>query len=97
VIRRADGDRALQNLDPAQVPVLWPEHFDIGITVAEVNYGVSPGDASIGEPYAYVGPWHVPDGAFWNQPFGAARPPFPTRLATGDPGVLPGGPAHRHR
>jgi hypothetical protein len=70
----ADGDAALRNLEPEQVPVLWPEHFDIGITVAEVNYGVSPGDALIGEPYAYVGPWHVPDGAFWNQPFGAARP-----------------------
>jgi hypothetical protein len=26
--------------------VLWPEHFDVGITVDEVNYGVSPGDSS---------------------------------------------------
>jgi hypothetical protein len=70
----ADGDAALRLLDPGQVPTLWPEHFDIGITLEEVNYGVSPGDALIGEPYAYVGPWHVPSGAFWNQPFGAARP-----------------------
>jgi hypothetical protein len=69
-----DGDAALRLLDPGQVPILWPEHFDIGITVAEVNYGVSPGDSVIGEPYAYVGPWQVPAGAFWNQPFGAARP-----------------------
>lgn len=23
---------------------LWPEHFDLGITAARVNYGVSPGD-----------------------------------------------------
>ncbi len=69
-----DGDTALRSLDPGQVPILWPEHFDIGISVAEVNYGVSPGDAVIGEPYAYVGPWQVPTGAFWNQPFGAARP-----------------------
>ena len=70
----ADGDAALRSLDPGQTPILWPEHFDIGISVAEVNFGVSPGDALIGEPYAYVGPWKVPTGAFWNQPFGAARP-----------------------
>ena len=53
--------------------MLWPEHFDIGISVDEVNYGVSPGDAHIGEPYAYVGPWSPREGAFWNTPFGAAR------------------------
>ena len=75
-----DGDAALRLLDPGQVPVLWPEHFDIGISVGEVNYGVSPGDAMIGEPYANVGPWQVPAGAFWNQPFGASRPL--TRLAS---------------
>jgi hypothetical protein len=69
-----DGDAALRLLDPEQPPTLWPEHFDIGITVAEVNYGVSPGDAAIGEPYGYVGPWQVPSGPFWNQSFGAARP-----------------------
>ena len=54
--------------------MLWPEHFDVGITVDRVNYGVSPGDASIGSPYAYVGPWEVPAGEFWTQPFGAALP-----------------------
>ena len=69
-----DGDATLRLLDSEQVPTLWPEHFDIGITRSEVNYGVSPGDALIGEPYAYVGPWQVPSGAFWNQSFGAARP-----------------------
>ena len=25
-------------------PVLWPEHFDLGVTLDEVNYGVSLGD-----------------------------------------------------
>ena len=40
----------------------------------EVNYGVSPGDASIPEPYAYVGPWTPRTGDFWNASFGAARP-----------------------
>jgi hypothetical protein len=54
--------------------VLWPEHFDVSITVDEVNYGVSPGDGYLGEPYAYVGPYTPRSGAFWNAPFGAARP-----------------------
>jgi hypothetical protein len=67
------GDRALQALDPAPPRVLWPEHFDAGITLDRVNYGVSPGDGQIAVPYAYVGPWEVPGGEFWNQPFGAAR------------------------
>jgi len=67
------GDGALRELDPTQRPILWPEHFDVGITVDRVNYGVSPGDGGIAVPYAYVGPWEVPAGEFWNQPFGAAR------------------------
>lgn len=70
----AAGDSALRELDPTQEPVLWPEHFDVGITIDRVNYGVSPGDTLIGAPYAYVGPWEVPSGEFWNQPFGAALP-----------------------
>src|SRR5262245_52087964 len=56
---------------------LWPEHFDVAIDAAarpdaRVNLGGSPGDASIGEPYLYVGPWTADrpgDGAFWNAPF----------------------------
>jgi hypothetical protein len=61
-------------LAPDQQPVLWPEHFDVGIVRAEVNYGVSPGDSRIPEPYAYVGPWTPRTGDFWNTSFGAARP-----------------------
>lgn len=68
------GDQALRRLAPDVEPVLWPEHFDIGSTIDEVNYGVSPGDTHLAEPYAYVGPWHKPQGAFWNAPFGATRP-----------------------
>ncbi|HWD81124.1 MAG TPA: hypothetical protein VG497_19660 [Kribbella sp.] len=68
------GDAALRALAPDQTPVLWPEHFDVGITVGEVNYGVSPGDDYLPEPYAYVGPWTPRVGDFWNAPFGAARP-----------------------
>ena len=55
------------------VPVLWPEHFDVGITLDSVNYGVSPGDDAIPDAYAYVGPHTTRSGKFWNQPFGAAR------------------------
>jgi hypothetical protein len=56
--------------------VLWPEHFDVGITAAAINYGASPGDDHIAEPYLYVGPHDGPppgDQAFWNAAFGAAR------------------------
>ncbi len=55
---------------------LWPEHLDLAVTVEEVNYGGSPGDADHPEPYLYVGPWSPPppDGQFWNEPFGASRP-----------------------
>jgi hypothetical protein len=69
----AVGQAALRQVEPEIVPVLWPEHFDLGITVGEVNYGVSPGDGYIGRPYATVGPWVARRGPFWNQPFGAAR------------------------
>jgi len=70
----ASGDLALRRFAPDAVPVLWPEHFDLAITEAEVNYGVSPGDAHLPEPYAYVGPWTPRTGAFWNTAFGGARP-----------------------
>jgi hypothetical protein len=66
--------RFAEVLDRPQVPVLWPEHLDLGITVDEVNYGCSPGDDVIGDPYLYVGPHAGPparDG-FWNAAFGAA-------------------------
>jgi hypothetical protein len=52
---------------------LWPEHFDVGITLDSVTFGVSPGDDLITEPYAYVGPHELRQGEFWNQSFGAAR------------------------
>jgi hypothetical protein len=68
------GDAALRRLEPTATPVLWPEHFDIAITVDEVNFGVSPGDSFLEEPYAYVGPRTPHTGEFWNAPFGSARP-----------------------
>jgi hypothetical protein len=72
------GDDALrrfaEDLGQPMEPVLWPEHFDLGIALEAVNYGVSPGDEAMPEPHAYVGPHEGPpstDG-FWNAPFGAA-------------------------
>lgn len=70
----ARGDAGLRALAPGSEPVLWPEHFDLAITVDEVNFGVSPGDAGHEAPYAYVGPWTPRSGPFWNAPFGALRP-----------------------
>ena len=69
------GDAALRRFAPGVEPVLWPEHFDVAITVDAVNYGCSPGDEYVADPYLYVGPHRkpAPDG-FWNQPFGAALP-----------------------
>jgi len=68
------GDAALRAFAPDQRPVLWPEHFDVSVTIDEVNYGVSPGDSYLDEPYAYVGPFQARTGPFWNAPFGSTRP-----------------------
>jgi hypothetical protein len=72
----AVGDLALRKLAPDQTPILWPEHFDIGMALdaERLNFGVSPGDGALGVPYMYAGPWDPPPvDDFWNQPFGAAR------------------------
>jgi hypothetical protein len=72
------GGFALKSALPEGHPVLWPEHFDVAVTDAEVNYGVSPGDDFHPLPYAYVGPWTSRIGEFWNAPFGAFRSLDPT-------------------
>lgn len=42
---------------------LWPEHFDLACELGDVeagtraNYGASPGDTAVPQPYLYVGPW----------------------------------------
>lgn len=71
---RAFAAEVGSGVDEGVEPVLWPEHFDLAVTVDEVNYGVSPGDAGEPRPYAYVGPWTPREGEFWNAPFGASRP-----------------------
>lgn len=56
---------------------IWPEHFDMGCSTEGVNFGCSPGDGSLAEPYVYVGPWNtegLPEGDFWNAAFGAVLP-----------------------
>jgi hypothetical protein len=72
------GREALLALESGQTPVLWPEHFDLALTVDEVNLGVSPGDGYHSTPYAYVGPWDFDpasptyaDRTLFNAPFGA--------------------------
>ncbi len=50
----------------------WPHHFDLGALIVienrpdgglakSVGIGLSPGDESYAEPYAYVSPWPYPD------------------------------------
>jgi hypothetical protein len=70
----ARGDAGLRAFAPDAEPVLWPEHFDLGVTVDEVNYGISPGDAGQAAPYAYVGPRTKREGPFWNASFGSLCP-----------------------
>ena len=67
------GELGLLAFAPGEAPVLWPEHFDLGISSVNVNYGVSPGDDIHAKPYAYVSPWIPRTGPFWNAPFGAVR------------------------
>jgi hypothetical protein len=70
---RTHADAAGAALDPL---TLWPEGFDLATTGAGVNYGGSPGDRFVAEPYLYVGPVDRPfpssGGPFWNAPFGAS-------------------------
>jgi hypothetical protein len=67
----AFAQRVLETLhaeaeNPSEIH-LWPEHFDLAFTAAEVNYGASPGDEHHDEPYFYVGPWTAPaPGPLWN-------------------------------
>ena len=75
--RRDDG-----SISRAQ---LWPEHLDLALTIDEVNYGGSPGDAEHDAPYLYVGPWArpLPEGGPWNEPFGASLPADPPPTGIG--------------
>src|SRR5262249_42720851 len=59
---------------------IWPEHFDLAAEMGDkpastrANYGASPGDTSISEPYLYVGPWDEArrTGRLGEHPWGAS-------------------------
>jgi hypothetical protein len=59
---------------------LWPEHFDLACELGDANarrranYGASPGDGTIPQPYLYVGPWDASrrSGRLATHPFGTA-------------------------
>jgi hypothetical protein len=76
----ASVDAALAELrrrhpsDEPTIAQLFPHHFDLAITMREVNIGGSPGDADHDLPYVYVGPWNVAPNALWNEPWGASMP-----------------------
>jgi len=67
------GFTAQHRDETATNPTLWPEHFDLALSLGGVNYGGSAGDADHPAPYLYVGPPTRRDGDFWNEPFGASR------------------------
>jgi hypothetical protein len=65
---------------PSSESQIWPEHFDLACELGDAdagtraNYGASPGDGTIPEPYLYVGPWDAErrTGELGTYPFGAA-------------------------
>lgn len=67
-VRRRHADLA------PTIAQLWPEHFDLAFSMAEINFGGSPGDAAHDEPYLYVGPWAPQEGPAWNEPWGMSLP-----------------------
>lgn len=51
---------------------LFPHHFDLAITMQEVNFGGSPGDVAHDQPYLYVAPWSLSPHSEWNEAWGAS-------------------------
>jgi hypothetical protein len=76
---------------PATALTIWPEHFDMALELgstesgARANYGASPGDETIAQPYLYVGPWDASrrTGLLGSYAFGAAIT-YDQLLAAGD-------------
>ncbi|MGH9018816.1 MAG: hypothetical protein ACRDY1_13785 [Acidimicrobiales bacterium] len=86
--------------DPSSLQ-LWPEHFDLALESgpegSRANYGASPGDETIDQPYLYVGPHEKRHGSFWNAPFGAALPYSAIRAGEDPEAFLRSGREHlRH-
>jgi hypothetical protein len=86
-----DELRARYPGQPASAATIWPEHFDQALELgsaesgARANYGASPGDETIAQPYLYVGPWDASrrTGRLGTYEFGAAIT-FDELLAAGD-------------
>ena len=85
VLEELRAEAADLKLAPGAVQ-LWPEHFDVGVDFASVNYGASPGDEGHDEPYLYVGPWEAPpEGPLWNASgFPGAEMAYAELLDAGD-------------
>lgn len=74
-----------ETIDTSRVQ-LWAEHFDVAFECMSeadgrrAGFGVSPGDATVPEPYLYVLPWtfdRVPESSLWNADvFHGAMLPF---------------------
>jgi len=72
--------RAANSDQPSTESQIWPEHFDLACEIGNAdagtraNYGASPGDRAIPQPYLYVGPWDAArrTGILGTYPFGAA-------------------------
>jgi hypothetical protein len=60
--------------DDPTIPQLFPHHFDLAVTIAEVNVGGSPGDDEHDAPYLYVSPWARQPSTQWNEVWGASIP-----------------------
>jgi hypothetical protein len=86
--------RADQPELPSTESQIWPEHFDLACELGDggagtrANYGASPGDAAIPEPYLYVGPWEASrhTGLLARYPFGGALT-YSEMRAAGEAGV----------
>lgn len=90
----------------ASEPRCWPHHFDLATLVTietgadgdatkTVGLGLSPGDASYPEPYAYVSPWPHPDASVALPALGSGghwhREGFTAAILTGSE-LVAGGP-----
>lgn len=72
--------RMAHSEQPSSEAQIWPEHFDLACEIGSADagtratYGASPGDATIPEPYLYVGPWNTDrrTGILAAYPFGGA-------------------------
>ena len=86
-----DELRATYAAHEPSVSTIWPEHFDLACELGSAdagtraNYGASPGDGGIDQPYLYVGPWDAGrrKGALGAYPWGAAIT-YDELLASGD-------------